>query len=228
MTEVDGAVRVLLADGQPLFREAMRMILDTQEGFEVVAEAGDGVQAVAEAERTRPAVAMLDTELPNCDGLHATAMIVERVDGCRVLLVSENEDEEALIHGLEAGATGFVTKASPIGELLDATRRVHTGETVVPPQLLGALLSRLIRRRREHDRAMRQLTRLTPREREVLALLAQGADNAAIAQPLVISSETARTHVQNVLNKLGVHSRLEAVAFVTQNGLIDELVGSDL
>jgi DNA-binding NarL/FixJ family response regulator len=216
---------VLLADGHPLFREAMRMVLDSQDGFEVIAEAGDGMQALAEAERLHPQVALVDTDLPNGDGLRATATIVDRVDGCHVLLVSEHEDEETLIHGLEAGASGFVTKSSPIGELLDATKRVHAGETVVPPHLLGALLARLIRRRREHDDALRRLTKLTRREREVLALLAQGADNAGIAQPLVISPETARTHVQNVLGKLGVHSRLEAAAFVIQNGLTDELAG---
>jgi DNA-binding NarL/FixJ family response regulator len=201
----------------------MRMVLDTQEGFLVVGEAGDGMQALAEAERVHPQVALVDTDLPNGDGLRATAMIVDRVEGCHVLLVSDQEDEDTLIAGLEAGASGFVTKSSPIGELLDATERVHAGETVVPPHLLGALLGRLIRRRREHDDALRRLTRLTRREREVLALLAQGADNAGIAQPLVISPETARTHVQNVLGKLGVHSRLEAAAFVIQNGLVEEL-----
>jgi len=218
-------IRVLLADGQSLFREAMRVVLETQPDFHVVGEAADGMQAVAEAERTRPDVALIDVHLPNGDGIRATSMIAERVPGCRILVLCEHEDERTLISSLEAGAIGFVTKGSPIGELIETTRRVHQGETTIPLQMLGALLARLISRKREHDDAIRRLGRLTRREKEVLALLAQGADNAGIAQPLVISPETARTHVQNVLGKLGMHSRLEAVAFVVQNSLLDELAG---
>lgn len=225
MAEEDlGSIRVLLADGQSLFREAVRVVLEAQPDLDVVGEAADGMQAVAEAERTEPDVALIDAHLPNADGIRATAMIAERVPGCRILVLSEEEDERTLISALEAGATGFVTKSSPIGQLIETARRVHSGETTIPPQMLGALLARLIRSKREHDDALRRLARLTRREREVLALLAQGADNAGIAQPLVISPETARTHVQNVLRKLSVHSRLEAAAFVVQNGLGDELV----
>ena len=220
-------IRVLLADGQSLFREAMRVVLETQPDFAVVAEASDGMQAVAEAERTEPDLALIDVNLPNGDGIRASSMIGARVPGCRILVLCEQEDERTLIASLEAGATGFVTKGSPIGQLIDTARRVHGGETTIPPQMLGALLARLIRSKREHDNAIRRLGKLTRREREVLALLAQGADNAGIAQPLVISPETARTHVQNVLGKLGVHSRLEAAAFVMQNGLLDELEGAN-
>jgi DNA-binding NarL/FixJ family response regulator len=218
-------IRVLLAEGQSLFREAMRVVLETQPDFRVVGEAADGMHAVAEAQRTEPDVALIDAHLPNGDGIRVSSLIAERVPGCRILVLCEQEDERTLISSLEAGAIGFVTKGSPIGELIEATRRIHRGETTIPPQMLGAVLARLITRKREHDDAIRQLGKLTRREKEVLALLAQGADNAAIAQPLVISPETARTHVQNVLGKLGVHSRLEAAAFVVQNGLLDELQG---
>ena len=217
------AIRVMLADGQSLFREAMRVVFETQPDFHVVGEAADGMQAVAEAERTEPDVALIDANLPNGDGIRASSMIAQRVPGCRILVLCEDEDERTLISSLEAGGTGFVTKGSPIGELIETTRRVHKGETTIPAQMLGALLARLITRKREHDDALLRLGKLTRREREVLALLAQGADNAGIAQPLVISPETARTHVQNVLGKLGVHSRLEAAAFVVQNGLLDDL-----
>jgi DNA-binding NarL/FixJ family response regulator len=218
-------IRVLLADGQSLFREAMRLVLETHPDLTVVGEASNGMQAVTEAERAEPDLALVDANLPNGDGIRATAMIAERVPGCRILVLSDQGDERTLIASLEAGATGFVTKGSEMGQLIDTARRVHAGETTIPPHMLGALLSRLIRSKREHDDAIRRLGRLTRREREVLALLAQGADNAGIAQPLVISPETARTHVQNVLSKLGVHSRLEAAAFVMQNGLMEELVG---
>jgi DNA-binding NarL/FixJ family response regulator len=219
-------IRVLLADGQSLFRDALKVVLETQADFEVVGEAADGMHAVAEAERTNPDVAVVDADLPNGDGVRTTRLIVDRLAGCRVLFLCKDEDDRGLISCLEAGATGFVTKASPIGELIEIARRVHAGETTIPPRMLGTLLAGLIKNRREHDEALRRLANLTRREREVLSLLAKGADNEGIAQPLVISPETARTHVQNVLGKLGVHSRLEAAAFVIQNGLVDELAGA--
>jgi DNA-binding NarL/FixJ family response regulator len=216
-------IRVLLAEGQALFRQAVRIVLETEDDLTVVAEAADGVQAVAEAERAEPDLALIDAHLPNGDGIRATAAIVERVPACRILVLADQADERMLISALEAGATGFLTKASEIGHLIVAARQVHAGETTIPPQMIGALLARLITSKREREDAIRRLGRLTAREREVLALLAHGADNAGIAQSLVISPETARTHVQHVIAKLRVHSRLEAAAFVIQNGLLDEL-----
>jgi DNA-binding NarL/FixJ family response regulator len=139
------------------------------------------------------------------------------------VILAPSEDEELLIEALEAGASGFLTKGAPLSELIEASRRVYHGEVLIPPRLLGPLLARLIRRRREQNEAMRQMTKLTKREKEILALLTGGADNNAIAQALVISPGTARTHIQNVLNKLGVHSRLEAAAFVIRNGILEEL-----
>ncbi len=217
-------IRVLLADEQALFREAVRSALEGEPDLAVVAEARDGLQAVAEAERTRPDVALLDAGLPNCDGIRAAELIRDRVPGCRVLVLSTSEDQRLLVNALEAGASGFLSKASPLTDLIDAARTLFRGELVVPPPMLGGLLTRLIGRRREQDDALRTLARLTRREREVLGLLTHGVDNDGIAQHLVISPQTARTHVQNVLGKLGVHSRLEAAAFVTRGGLLDDLL----
>ncbi len=216
-------VRILLADRQSLFRDAVRSVLQAEADLQVVAEASDGVQAVAEAERTRPDVVVLDANLPNGDGLRTAAIFKERVRDCRVLLINSEPDEEALGDAIEVGASGFLARTSPISELIEAVRALHRGETAIPPLMLGPLLVRLTRRRREQDQAMRLAVRLTRREREVLVLLAGGADNEAIAQALVISPQTARTHVQNVLSKLGVHSRLEAASFVLRHGLLDEL-----
>lgn len=223
MANGDSTLRVLLADEQSLFREAVRVVLSREADIEVVGEARDGLQAVAEVERLKPDVALLDSNLPNCDGVHATFQITERAPGCRVILVTGQEEQRVLIDALEAGASGYLTKESPLVDLIEAVRAVHRGEVLVPPRMLGALLRQLIQRRREHDVAANRMANLTRREREVLALLAQGADNERIAQRLVISPETARTHVQNVLGKLEVHSRLEAAAFVRQNGLLEEL-----
>jgi DNA-binding NarL/FixJ family response regulator len=223
----EGQVRVLLADEQSLFREAVKVVLSSEGDLDVVAEARDGVQALAEAERTQPDVALLDANLPNCDGIRATQLILARVPACRVIVFSGQEDERVLLEAMEAGASGYLSKEAPLAELIEATRAVHRGEALVPPRMLGALLQRVIHRRRERDEAIKRMTNLTRREREVLALLAQGADNDMIAQRLVISPETARTHVQNVLGKLSVHSRLEAAAFVTQNGILDDLVAAE-
>jgi DNA-binding NarL/FixJ family response regulator len=220
-------IRVLIADAHSLVREAVRAVLDGQEGIVVVAEAGDGMQAVAGAERTRPHVALLDADLPNRDTMQTTALVRERVPGCRVVVLSDHSDERVLAAAIEAGANGFLTKGCPISELVDAVRSVHEGHTLIPPSMLGSLLQRLIHRRREKDAAIRQVSRLTRRERQVLGLLAGGADNDGIAQALVISPETARTHVQHVLSKLGMHSRLAVAAFVASNGLMDELVGAE-
>src|SRR5207245_345424 len=217
-------LRILLADEQSLFREAVKVVLESQPDIEVVAEAKDGIQAVAIVEEVRPDVALLDINLPNCDGIRATSLIKERVPDCKVLVLTGEEDQETLVEALEAGASGYLTKESPLSELIGATRAIQRGETLIPPRMLGPLLASLIRRRRDQNGAFKLISRLTRREREVLSWLAEGKTNEAIAQQLVISPETARTHIQNVLAKLGVHSRLEAAAFVVRNGIRDELM----
>lgn len=223
VAHADGVIRVLLADEQSLFREAVKIGLSSQDDLTVVAEAADGLQAIAEVERVHPDVALLDADLPNCDGIRATQQISIRVPECHVIVFSAQEDQQILVRALEAGARGYLSKGSPLVALIDATREVHRGNALVPPRMLGGLLQHLIRHRRERDEAFRRIAALTRREREVLVLLAQGGDNDGIAQRLVISPETARTHIQNVLGKLGVHSRLEAAAVVIQNAILDDL-----
>jgi DNA-binding NarL/FixJ family response regulator len=223
----DGSeVRILLADGHSLFREALSTALAGEPDLMVVGEARDGLEAVSEATRTSPQVAVLDADLPNGDGVRAARLIRDRIPDCRIVILAADEDPELLTAAIEAGASGYLTKASPLTELVDAIRSVHRGDTLVPARMLGSLLERLVERRREHDEAVRRLSRLTSREREVLGLLAQGGDNDSIAQTLVISPQTARTHIQNVLVKLGVHSRLEAAALAIQNGLLGEMAVS--
>jgi DNA-binding NarL/FixJ family response regulator len=168
-----------------------------------------------------PEVAVLDADLPNCEGVRAARLIRERVPGCRVVLLASEEEQDTLADAIDAGVNAYLTKASPLADLVDAIRAVHRGDTLVPARMLGGLLDRLVNRRREQSDAVRRMGRLTPREREVLALLAQGGDNDSIARDLVISPQTARTHIQNVLVKLGVHSRLEAAAVAIRNGLLD-------
>jgi DNA-binding NarL/FixJ family response regulator len=219
-------IRVLLADQQSLFREALRTGLEGESDLLVVSEARSGPEAVAQAERTSPDVAIIDIALPVTNGGRVASHIKERVPQCRVLVLGTNEDYLSLIEVLESGASGYLTKEAPLAELIEATRAVHRGETLVPPRMLGPLLAGLLRRKKEQDFAHSRISNLTRREREVLALLSEGADNEGIARALVISPQTARTHIQNILSKLSVHSRLEAAAFVTQNGILAELAAS--
>jgi two-component system NarL family response regulator len=221
--EPQARIRVLLADSHSLFRDAVRLVLSNGTDLAVVAEARDGLQAVAEAERSRPDIALVEANLPNCDGIRTTSMIRERVPSCRILVLSGEEDQQILFHALEAGASGYLTKEYPLADLIEAARALHRGETLVPARMLGPLLATLFHRRSEQNEALRRVSKLTRREQEVLALVAEGADNDDVAQALVISPQTVRTHIQNVLAKLGVHSRLEAVAFVLKNGIHGEL-----
>lgn len=226
MAKTEREVSMLVADDHALFREAVRAALSVEPGLEIVAEARDGRETIAEALRTRPQIALIDATLSNYDAIRATALIVQELPGCRVIVLSDTEDEKILVRAVEAGASGFLTKASPLTTLVDAVKRVDAGETLIPSEMLGGLLARLVNRRQLQRNAVRMMVRLTRREKEVLGLLAAGADNQAIGRALVMSPQTARTHIQNILGKLEVHSRLEAAAFVVRNGLQD-LVGND-
>ena len=220
-----GQMQILLADSHSLFREAIRSVLSLEDDLEVVAEAGTADDAVALAQEHAPHVALLDVRLPGCDGARTTARIKQSVPACGILVLSGFDgDDELLMRVVEAGASGFLMKESPLSELIEATRAVARGETVIPPGLLGSLLDHLLGRRKKQDEALNHISRLTRREREVLSYLAEGADNSVIAQELYISPETVRTHVQKILGKLNVHSRLEAAAFVIYNGLQTHLM----
>lgn len=217
-------INVLIADEQSLFRQAVRTALETEEDLTVVAEAGDGQEAIEAADRFSPHIALIDTELPKVNGISATRTLRERVPGCKVLVLSNHQDQVALFDAMQAGANGYLTKAIPLAKLIEATRAVLRGETIVPPAMLGDLLSQLVQSKERQNEVLRRLSRLTPREREVLALLVEGADNDLVAQRLVISPETARTHIQNILSKLDVHSRLEALALVLRNNIVKEMI----
>jgi two-component system nitrate/nitrite response regulator NarL len=219
-------MKILLGDAHSLFREAVRGVLERELECEVVCETSSGVVAVNEARRAQPDIAVLDADLLECDGIRATSLIREQVPQCKVLLLSAFEDQASLLSALAAGASGFVAKTSPLSELIAAAKAISSGETIVPKRMLGTLLDGLLHRRRDQDEAIKRMNRLTKREKEVLLYLARGGGNEQIAERLVISRETARTHIQNILNKLGVHSRLEAAALALQNGNLDYL-GTD-
>jgi DNA-binding NarL/FixJ family response regulator len=217
-------IRILLVDEQSLFRDAVRTVLDSEPDMRVVGEAQEGREAAREAERLQPHVVLLTSVLLDTDGVQTTHLIKRRVPDCLVLVLGLAEDDTLkLVGALEAGATGCLPWDCPLDQLIAATRAVHRGQTVIPDRMLRPLLDELIARRRRHGDALRRVKYLTQRERLVLAHLTEGAGKDAIARALVISPETARTHIHNVLRKLAVHSRLEAAAFVLQSGIKDEL-----
>jgi DNA-binding NarL/FixJ family response regulator len=215
------ALAVVLADPQALFRESVRIALSSDPAFRVVGEARTPSQAITRIVESSPDVAVIDEDLTeDSDLVH---QIRERVPTCRVLVVSAHEDDAVLAAAMESGASGYLSKQAPLVDLVSAMRTIREGGTVVPPMMLGRLLATFVSRRDARDEAFRRIARLTPRERQVLALIAEGADKYVIASELVISPHTARTHVQNVLSKLDVHSRLEATSFVVRTGVVREL-----
>ncbi|MGH2751105.1 MAG: response regulator [Actinomycetota bacterium] len=214
----------MIADEHSLFRQAVRGALETEQDIAVVAEAADAREAVHKVERFRPDVALIDGELAKGNGIDAIRLARERVPTCRVLVLANDPDQAALLNAMKAGASGYMTKASPLAKLIDATRAVLQGETIVPSLMLGPLLNQLVQSRDQQNDVLRRLSRLTRREREVLALLVDGGDNELVAKRLLISPETARTHIQNILSKLDVHSRLEALALVLRNNIGKETI----
>jgi DNA-binding NarL/FixJ family response regulator len=221
--EVVETIRVLVADEHALFRQAVRIVLEREDDLSVVAEAQSGSDAVSEAERVRPDVALLPARSPRFDGLAATAAIRDRLPSCRVIVLTDEGDHHLLRRAIESGVAGYVTKDIPMSELTAGIRAVHRGDTLVPPHMLGRLFDGFFSQQRERGEALRLLSRLSRREQEVLGLLVDGAGNEEIGRVLAISPQTARTHIQRVIRKLGVHSRLEAAMLATQFGIVDDL-----
>lgn len=215
-------IRILLADEQALMREAVRVILESQPDLEVVAEVDDSEFALSRAEQLRPDVAIVGTGLPNLDAIEVTRAL--SAGGCHVVLLSAAENVTELVAAVEVGAVGYVARNSALADLIAAVRAASDDAMTIPPWLVGPLVTQLVRKRRAYDEAARQVATLTRREREVLYLLAQGADNETIGRELLISPQTARTHIQNILAKMRLHSRFEAAALVRHSGILQELV----
>ena len=205
--------RVILFDGGSLFRHSVQGVMEAEGDLQVVAETDDARQAVEDAARTDADVALVDADLIGSELPSFVARIKASNPGCKILVIIATEEVGPLVEALEAGANGYLTKSASIWDLLEATRSVCRGDVVIPPRMLGPLLAALVDQRSGRDDAFEKLSSLTRREREVLLLLGDGYDKDAIASRLVISPHTARTHVHNILTKLGVHSQLRAAAF---------------
>jgi two-component system nitrate/nitrite response regulator NarL len=217
------AIRVLIAIENRLYGEMLATGLDREADVEVVGEAADAESAIAGAAATGASVVLMSSGLPGFAGGHAGCLLRDSSPACRIIVLADDSDQEVLAEGLGCGASGYLTKDCSVADLVEAVRGVSRGDVLIPPAMLGPLLSDLLDRKKSHADALLKLSKLSARERQVLALVAQGNKTADIAKALVISPETARTHIQNILAKLGFHSRLEAASFVIEHGLVSHL-----
>jgi DNA-binding NarL/FixJ family response regulator len=214
---VSGRLRLLIADDQPLMRAGFRAVLEATGDMEVVGEAGDGEAAVELARRVRPDVVLMDIRMPRLDGIEAT----RRLAGHRVLILTTFGLDDYIIDALRAGASGFILKDVPTEELVHAVRVIAAGEALLSPAVTRRLLDRVGRRLPTSAASTpAPLAELTEREREVFELLARGLSNAEIAELLVVGDATVKTHVSNVLTKLGLRDRVQAVVLAYESGLI--------
>jgi DNA-binding NarL/FixJ family response regulator len=215
-------IRVALADDQALVRAGFRMILDAEADIEVVGEASDGVEALEVTRKEHPDVVLMDIRMPELDGLEATRQISNdaRLGEVRVLILTTFELDEYVFEALRAGASGFLLKDTEPVYLLRAVRVVAAGEALLAPSVTRRLIGEFVSRPERRGPAPASLERLTEREREVLALVANGLSNEEIAEALVISPATARTHVSRTMVKLGARDRAQLVVHAYQSGLV--------
>ncbi len=211
---------VLLADDQALVRGGFRMILDAEEGIEVIAEAEDGRAAVERARELRPDVVLMDVRMPVLDGIGATKIVVEEGLAGHVLVLTTFDDDRIVYDALQAGASGFLLKTVPPVQLVDAVRVVAAGEALLAPAVTRRLIEDFVRRPPPGGEAPERLAALTEREREVLALIARGLTNSEIAERLYVSGATVKTHVNRILSKLDVRDRVQAVVLAYETGLV--------
>lgn len=226
------AIRVLLVDDHQLVRAGFRLMLDLEEGIEVVGEAVDGLDAVEKARELAPDVICMDVQMPTLDGIEATRLVVRDTES-KVIILTTFRDDAAVQAALRAGASGFVLKNSPPAVLIESIRTVHAGDALIDPQVTKAVIAAM----RPGGESFTphapsfgapaarpqppEVARLTEREREVLTGVARGLSNAAIGAELFVSEATVKTHVSNLLAKLGVPDRVHAVIFAYEHGLVE-------
>lgn len=222
--EVSGTISVVLADDQALMRMGFRMVLEAEEDIAVVGEASDGTSALAQAKALHPDVILMDVRMPGMNGIEATERIAQECPGTRVLILTTFDLDEYAFAGLRAGASGFLLKDTRPAELAEAIRTVASGEAVVSPRITQRMLemfaSSLPNSGTPAQASDPRIDSLTPREKEILVLMSQGMSNAEIAEHLVVSATTVKTHVGNVLAKLDVRDRVQAVVVAYETGLM--------
>jgi len=214
-------IRIVVADDQEVVRAAFGALLKTQPDFEVVGAAADGVEAVRLCQEHSPDVVVMDVRMPQMDGIEATRQIVAAGDGGpHILMLTTFDLDEYVYDALAAGASGFLLKDVTAERLFDAVRVIAAGEALLAPTVTRRLIAEFAHLRQHHQRPTAPLRGLTPRETDVLLLIAQGLSNVEISERLFVGEETVKTHVSRVLNKLGLRDRTQAVVLAYESGLI--------
>lgn len=220
-------IRVLIVDDHTLFRSGLKSLLQRHEEFEIVGEAGDGLEGVKRAKSLKPEVVLLDLHMPGMSGLEAVRIISEDVPDARVLMLTVSEDEEDLLQTLRSGAAGYLLKNVETEFLIDAIRRAADGESVVAQQMMSKLIhgvrgapSQAMREQGGEPAAKPEGERLSPREKEILGCLARGESNKEIARLLDVAESTVKIHVQSILRKLNLSSRVQAAVYAVEHGIV--------
>jgi DNA-binding NarL/FixJ family response regulator len=215
-------IRVLVVDDQQLIREGLHVLLEMKPDIRVVGEASDGVEAVEQARRLKPAVVLMDVRMPKMDGVAATRQVRETCPDVQVIILTTFDDDEYVFEGLHAGAAGYLLKDTPSGQLAEAIRAAARGEAFIHPSVTRKVVTEFARMaKREHIRRKQPLPEpLSPREMEVLALLAESLSNREIADRLTIAPGTVKNHVSNILSKLNARDRTQAVLRAEELGLL--------
>jgi DNA-binding NarL/FixJ family response regulator len=213
-------ISVLVADDQALVRGGFRLILDAQDDLEVVGEVADGREAIAAVRELRPDVVLMDVRMPVLDGIAATRAIVGEQLPSRILVLTTFDQDEIVYDAMRAGASGFLLKTSPPDRLIDGVRTIAAGDALLGPSITRRLVEEFVRRPRPGESLAPQLEELTEREREVLVLIARGLSNGEIAERLVISEATVKTHVNHLFQKLDLRDRVQAVVLAYECGLV--------
>ncbi|HMM53644.1 MAG TPA: response regulator transcription factor [Candidatus Desulfobacillus sp.] len=211
-------IRVLLVDDHALFRSGIKALLQRQKDFEVAGEAADGLEGVKRAKSLRPDVVLLDLNMPGISGHEAVRLIVEELPETRVVMLTVSEDAEDLLEALQAGAQGYLLKNIETGYFISAVRSAAEGEAVMSPQMTAKLMQSVRARPATASRPPDK-ERLSPREREILGFLARGASNKEIARGLELAESTVKIHLQSIMKKLNLVSRVQAAVYAVEHGL---------
>ncbi|TML38658.1 MAG: response regulator transcription factor [Actinobacteria bacterium] len=221
-TAADEVIRVLIADDQALFRRGLYVVLGTEDGIEVVGEAENGEEAVAKSEELAPDVVLMDVRMPKVNGIDAARTIRGIAPTTKILMLTVSDEEDDLYEAIKAGANGYLLKEISVEEVAEAIRAVVQGQSLISPSMASKLLTEfntLVKKAEEKQQF--PAPALTSRELEVLRLVAKGMSNREIADQLYISENTVKNHVRNILEKLHLHSRMQAVMYAVREQLID-------
>jgi DNA-binding NarL/FixJ family response regulator len=215
-------IRVLVVDDHELFLQGLETVLDIEDDITVVGRAGDGREAVSLASGAAPDIVLMDVRMPHRDGIQAAGAIKRAVPDAKIVMLTVSDEETDLFEAIKAGAVGYLLKTIPPHEVADAVRAVHSGQSLISPSMASKLMVEFATiARGSDDRPRANMPHLTARELEVLKLVAEGRANREIARKLFISENTVKNHVRNILDKLQLHSRMEAVMYAVRQGLFE-------